>query len=238
MSESVRSLPEDRLLQPTTAKWFGVIFGIALCYAIVRYHFVKDVPWSHFPLFILNKATSMAAVGFVASAYLIGKLFRWHDHDPVLRLVVVKFCGLAGFSLAAIHALFSLALLRSSYYPAFFGADGQLSFVGELGLAVGVIALWALAMPAITTLPMMPQALGGFRWKRNQRMGYIALSLVVVHLTVFGLKGWLDPASWSGMPPVSLVAVLVALVPLLTKLSRISGKRSKRTQRTTEETPD
>jgi hypothetical protein len=106
-----RSLPPDRLWQPTTAKWFAVIFGTSLAYAVIRYHFAGDVEWRHFPLFILNKATSLAAVFFVASSYLIGKIIHWHDHDPALRLVVIKFCGLMGFFLAAVHALFSLSLL-------------------------------------------------------------------------------------------------------------------------------
>ena len=42
--------------------------GCSLAYAIIRYHFAGDVAWRHFPLFILNKATSLAAVIFVASS--------------------------------------------------------------------------------------------------------------------------------------------------------------------------
>ena len=57
-------LPRNRLWQPTTAKWFLVVFGASVGYAIIRYHLVNNVAWGHFPLFILNKATAMAAVGF------------------------------------------------------------------------------------------------------------------------------------------------------------------------------
>ncbi len=115
MNGEQSSLPPDRLWQPTTAKWFAVVFGFSLAYAIVRYHLAGDVAWQHFPLFILNKATSLAAVLFVACSYLIGKIIRWHDHDGALRLVVIKFCGLTGFFLAAVHAFFSLALLSPAY---------------------------------------------------------------------------------------------------------------------------
>ncbi|MGB3563063.1 MAG: hypothetical protein WBH85_06110 [Thermoanaerobaculia bacterium] len=97
MSNEHSRLPPDRLWQPTTAKWFFMVFGFSLAYAVVRYHLAGDVPWRHFPLFILNKATSLAAVIFVACSYLIGKIIRWHDHDRALRLVVIKFCGLMGF---------------------------------------------------------------------------------------------------------------------------------------------
>ena len=218
MSDTHSSLPADRLWQPTTARWFAALFGGALVYAIIRYHLAGDVAWAHFPLFIFNKATSLAAVFFVASSYLVGKVIHWHDHDKALRLVVIKFCGLVGFFLAGIHALLSLSLLSPAYYGKYFDPDGRLNLEGELALVVGVVALFMLMGPAITTLPMMPKAIGGQRWKRNQRLGYVALFLVVVHLVALGLEGWLVPGGWNGgLPPISLVAVLAALTPLLVK---------------------
>ena len=218
MSDTHSSLPADRLWQPTTARWFAALFGGALVYAIIRYHLAGDVAWAHFPLFIFNKATSLAAVFFVASSYLVGKVIHWHDHDKALRLVVIKFCGLVGFFLAGIHALLSLSLLSPAYYGKCFDPDGRLNLEGELALVVGVVALFMLMGPAITTLPMMPKAIGGQRWKRNQRLGYVALFLVVVHLVALGLEGWLVPGGWNGgLPPISLVAVLAALTPLLVK---------------------
>jgi len=222
MSDKPSGLPPDRLWQPTTAKWFAALFGSALVYAIIRYHLAGTVEWAHFPLFILNKATSLAAVFFVASSYLVGKVFHWHDHDKALRLVVIKFCGLMGFFLAGVHAFFSLALLTPAYYAKYFLADGRLNLEGEVAVAVGVIALFLLMSPAITTLPMMPKAIGGRRWKRGQRAGYLALGFVVAHLVALGLRGWLAPAGWNGgLPPISLVALLAALVPLLVKGKRV-----------------
>ena len=129
-------LKAAELWQPYTVKWFAVIVGGALAYAIMRYHIAGDVEWSHFPLFILNKATSLAAVAFVACSYLVGKIFHWHDHNKQERLVVIKFCGLMGFFLAVAHALFSLAALSSAYYGKYFLPDGRLNFEGELAIAV------------------------------------------------------------------------------------------------------
>jgi DMSO/TMAO reductase YedYZ heme-binding membrane subunit len=218
MSEDQRELPPHRLWQPTTAKWFFWIIGAALAYAVIRYHFAGHVPWRHFPLFILNKAMSLAAVLFLACSYLIGKIFRWHDGDKALRLVVIKFCGLMGFFLAAVHAFFSLSLLSPAYYGKYFDDGGRLNLQGESALAIGVVALFFLLAPALTTLPGMPKAIGGWRWKRNQRTGYIALVLVAVHLVILGIKGWLAPGGWhAGIPPVSLVAVVAALLPLVVK---------------------
>ncbi len=79
---------------------------------------------------------------------------------------------------------------------------------------------------------MMPKAIGGWRWKRNQRAGYIALTLVVVHLVVLGTRGWLAPQGWhGGIPPVSLVAVVAALVPLLVKRKLEHDKRERAARR-------
>ena len=106
------------------------------------------------------------------------------------------------------------------------------SFPYEVALSVGVVALFLLMSPAITTLPMMPKALGGRRWKRSQRAGYFALILVVGHLVVLGWKGWLAPRGWpAGIPPISLVAVFAALTPLLVKRRLIHEKREREKKR-------
>jgi DMSO/TMAO reductase YedYZ heme-binding membrane subunit len=219
MNDEGRELPPDRLWQPTTGKWFAAIFGASLAYAVIRYHLAGDVEWRHFPLYILNKATSLAAVFFLASSYLIRKIIRWHGHDPALRLVVIKFCGLMGFFLAAVHAFFSLCLLSPAYYGQYFDDVGRLNLQGEIAMAAGVVAFFFLLGPAITTLPGMPRAIGGWRWKRNQRAGYIAITFLAVHLVTLGLEGWLAPQDWhGGIPPVSLVAVVAALLPLVVRL--------------------
>jgi DMSO/TMAO reductase YedYZ heme-binding membrane subunit len=227
-----RELPADRLLQPTTGRWFAVVFGGSVAYAIVRYHLAGDVEWRHFPLFILNKATSLAAVIFVGSSYLIGKLIRWYDDAKALRLVVIKFCGLMGFFLAAIHAFMSVAILRPSYFAKYFDDVGRLNLQGELGMAAGVLGLFFLTSPAITTLPMMPKALGGWRWKRTQLLGYAALILVALHLVALGLKGWLAPRGWTaGLPPISLLAFIAAVVPLVVKRRLVEKRQRQEAQR-------
>lgn len=118
-----------------------------------------------------------------------------------------------------------MCILNPSYFAKFFADDGRLNLTGELGLAVGVVALWALAIPAITTLPMMPKALGGIRWKRTQRMGYLCLVLVVAHMIVLGLRGWLAPERWPwSIPPISLIACTTALIPLIVRLAAYREK--------------
>jgi DMSO/TMAO reductase YedYZ heme-binding membrane subunit len=98
-------------------------------------------------------------------------------------------------------------------------------------MAMGILALFFLASPAITTLPTMPKALGGWRWKRSQRVGYLALLLTAAHLLALGLKGWLTPGKWpSGMVPISLIAFVVAVIPLLVKRRLVREKRTREEQ--------
>jgi len=88
-------------------------------------------------------------------------------------LILIKFCGLIGFSLASIHVLMSLVLISPSYYPKYFSEMGKLNLTGELSLVFGVLSMWCLAVTAITSLPFMYEAVGAERWQRGQRMGYL-----------------------------------------------------------------
>ena len=214
----------ERLLQGFTSRWLVLLFGIPFTYAIFRYHIFGGVDWGHFPLYIANKAISLAAVVFIAMSYMIGKLFKVYDSDPDKRLILIKFCGLMGFSLAAIHALMALLLFTPEYYPKMYAVGGKLNLTGELSMAFGVLSFWCLSVSAITSLPFMYEAVGADRWKRGQRMGYLCLALAGAHVLVMGFAGWLKPAGWHGhLPPISLVAFIVVLIALLVKIG--SSKR-------------
>lgn len=208
----------ERLIQGFTSRWFLLLFGVPMTYAIVRYHIFGAVEWIHFPLFIANKAISLAAVFFIAMSYLIGKAVKAYDTDHSKRLILIKFCGLIGFSLAAIHAFMALLLFTPEYYPKLFSSGGRLNLTGELSMMFGVLSLWCLSVTAITSLPFMYEAVGADRWKRGQRSGYICLALAGGHVLVMGISGWLKPAGWHGyLPPISLVAFIVILFALLVK---------------------
>ena len=209
----------SRLLQPFTFRWLALLLGIPLTYAVIRYHVFQGVGWEHFPLFIANKALSLSAVLFIATSYLIGKTLKVYEGDFGKRLILIKFCGLMGFSLAAIHAFMSMLLFSPHNYPKFFTEATRLNLTGELAMVFGVLSLWCLAIPAITSLPFMYDAIGSDRWQRGQRMGYLALALAAGHTLVMGLSGWLAPQGWpASLPPISMVAFIAAVSPLLVKV--------------------
>ena len=222
-SRSENEADDTRLIQSHTVRWLVLLLGVPLTYAIVRYHVFAGVEWAHFPLYIGNKALSLAAVFFIATSYLIGKTLKVYQDDFAKRLILIKFCGLMGFSLAAIHAFMAMLLFSPSYYPKFFHEAGKLNLTGELTMAFGVLSMWCLAITAITSLPFMYDAIGADRWQRGQRMGYFSLTLAAGHVLVMGYSGWLAPAGWPGsLPPISLVAFIAAVIPVLIKLTGLA----------------
>ena len=208
----------ERLVQPTTSRLFFLVMGACLVYAGIRYHIAEGVPLAQAPLYVLNKAISLGGLAFLAMSYLVGKVagLRWDDRQ--LQLVVIKFCGLVGFSLILGHVFMSLALLDPAYYAKFYG-EAKFNLTGELSLSLGVFALWCFSLPAITSLPYMYDELGADRWLRSQRVGYAGLMLAAAHVLVMGLKGWLDPGDWpAAMPPITALAFVIAMVPLVLRM--------------------
>ena len=215
MTEHTNTSESERLLQPTTTRLFLIVMGLCLVYAGVRYHVAEGVPLAQAPLFVLNKAISLGGLAFLALSYLVGKVAGLSWSDRKLQLVVIKFCGLMGFSLVVAHMLMSLALLDPAYYAKFY-AEARFNLTGELSLSLGVFAIWCFALPSITSLPYMYDELGADRWLRSQRVGYAGLVLAAGHVLVMGVNGWFSPGDWpAAMPPITLLAFIVAMAPLV-----------------------
>lgn len=218
MTDQTSGEVSERLVQPVTTRLFLLVMGPCLIYAGIRYHVVLDVPLAQAPLYILNKAISLGGLAFLAISYLVGKVASLSWDDRRLELVVIKFCGLMGFSLIVAHVLMSLAVLDPAYYAKFY-AGAKFNLTGELSLSLGVFALWCFALPAITSLPYMYDELGADRWLRAQRTGYAGLMLAAGHVLVMGLVAWLSPGDWpAALPPITAFAFVVAMIPLVVRL--------------------
>lgn len=208
------------------ARWFFGVWLAAIVYAILRYNVFGGVEWIHLPSYIINKSFAVSAIAFVALSYMTGKWVKVYSNDVKSRRSLAKFLGLSGLYFAGLHMVLSLVLLSPANYAKFFQADGgKLNLTGEITFLFGVLALSFLLFPAITTLPLMYEALGGERWQRAQRMGYWAVAMVAGHTFTMGYKGWLDPSGWhGGMPPITLLGFLLAVAALLAKWTGGTGK--------------
>ncbi len=204
---------------PGHVVWLATILGVSMSYAVIRYNIFKGVEWVHLPLYITNKAFALSAVVLIACSYAVGKAIRLHPENRDKRIALVKYLGLMGFSLAAMHGLMSMTMLSPVYYEKFYVETGKLNLMGELSVLFGVLSLWCLTVPAITSLPFMNEHLGRDRWRRMQRMGYAALALNCGHLAAMGFSGWIDVSTWPGsLPPITLLGFVISAWALLVKM--------------------
>jgi hypothetical protein len=218
-----RDRPPSHLLQPFTARYFALVFGFAAAYAVFRYAVFGSVPPAQWPLFLLNKILSFAGLILLGSSYLAGKAAPFHFNDRASEALFAKFCGIAGFSLTGMHVFMSLAMMSPMYYSKIY-ADGKLTFSGELCVATGVLGLWCIAIPAITTLPGMQDGLGSARWLRSQRMGYAGLLMTALPVLFLGSGAWFKPETWPGkMPPITMLSFLAAIIPVLVRWALPNG---------------
>lgn len=195
------------------------IIFVAFTYTIVRYNIYKGLPFADLPLFLSNKAIALSALALLALAYMFGSLARFFPSLFVYTLPFRKLFGLLGFGLAAIHGLMSLLLFTPAHYPKFFLANEQLNVTGELSMLFGVLAFAVFTIVACTSAVAIAGTMTNQHWLYTQRLGYLGLGLVFLHVFIMGVEGWTNPASWpGGLWPISLVSAVIAAGALLVKL--------------------
>ena len=184
---------------PGTTPTVASIVGCSLVYATVRYNVFKGVPWSDWPVFILNKALAVSSILLV------------------LAYVVRSRRGLAGqgadllgaaWKLMLVHAGLSLAILSPGYFPTFFNGD-KLSWQAGVSMSLGVVAAMGLGLNGRKG-DARPTLLTG--------AGVVAL-LAGLHCAFYGYAGWFDPATWPGrLPPITLISSAAAVAAMLLAL--------------------
>lgn len=186
-------------------------FVIGLAYAVLRYHdaFFGTHPSDQLPLFIFNKALSVAALFLIALAVAARSLAHY-----IGRLKGIKrdrrTIGLVGFVFAAVHSGISLALLTPDYYAKFYRTTGTMNLVGELSMLAGILAMTLLVWQA-----QLPAAKAEDDRRTLRQLGLGVLVLSAIHVAVMGWPGWFEPATWpGGLPPLTLWSFGIALTGL------------------------
>jgi len=194
-----------------------MVFGLA--YAVTRYHLVGPVPWKDFPMFILNKGISLSAFILLACNFGFGPMNNLGIKIPEGWLNARKSIGMTGFLLALIHALISFMLFSPSVYGKFFIDDGTLTMLGGLSMLAGIIAfviLWGYNMSFQTFLREDKVFI---QFITSRKFLIVAMLFGALHIIFMGYEGWLKPEGWhGGMPPVSLVAIVVFAVSYIANL--------------------
>ena len=175
-------------LQQAKIKWLTCLIVFFLLYAVMRYLVFKGVDPVHFPLYIVNKIFSISGMFFLAMSYTTAKINWPKFQESSIQNQFIKFTGLAGFSLIAMHVFMSLIIISPAYFPKFYH-DGMMNLTGEASMLFGVFSLYCFSIPAITTIPFMQEAVGIKKWQKGQQMGYLGLITAFFHVLIMGASG-------------------------------------------------
>ena len=182
-------------MTPTRTTLVTII--ISLLYAVIRYNIAGDVPWSQFPIFIVNKATACSGVILLGFAGLNDSVKKRHR------------IGLFASACLGLHCLLSLMLLTPANFEGkFFQADNTFTTIGGLALlcgALGVLGQAVLWRRSMTIAPNSgPSLITG--------LGRILLLLAAAHVTLIGFRTWTQWSQWPGyLPPITLLIFIIAI---------------------------
>ena len=197
-----------------------MVFALCATYALMRYVLFGNVPAAQIPLYISDKAVSMSGALLLALTYSLGGFNRVSGGALERFMPLRKQLGLAGFSLSALHAAMALTIFSPAYFSKFFLDSGRMTFTGELAFLLGVLTLFNLVIPALTSLPLMERFLGRVAWERSQKFGFYGLLLLAGHVFVMGFGGWVTPEKWQGsLPPITLISFIAVSSVIAFKLT-------------------
>ena len=187
-----------------------IITIVSTAYAILRYNIVGDVPWKDLPLFIINKAISLAALILLTLNFSLGPLKNRVVKIPDSLLNARKSIGIVGFLYAFIHILMSITILNPHYYHVFFMEDGTLSVRGGLSLLGGILSfifLW------VYNVSFKQNFRGGKQIAAiitSRKFLMYAMLFTGIHLFFMGYSGWTILYKWQGgLPPISLISFVI-----------------------------
>ena len=171
------------------------LFGGGLAYATLRYNVLGTTPTDAWPLFIVNKAVSIHAIGALA---MVLRAQRLHDGRLAGHWRNALQAGVM------LHVVLSLLVLQPAYLAKLF-TDGRYTLQASVSLLTGALAagLWVHAP--------LRKSVG------TPRAMLAGTVLLVAHVAALGGLAWLRPQTWPGwLPPITLLCT-GALVGMLAR---------------------
>ncbi len=189
-------------------------FAVTATYAITRYVVFGPIKVVHVPIFVLNKAFSWTGLTLLCVTLVMGPAAsRWPDRY-LRSLPYRKLLGLFGFLAITGHVLLSLMVLNYGTYRGYFVQAFELNPLAEFTLAAGAWGWLLLLPPMAVSIPQVRHAISARAWRSVQGCVPLVLALTVVHI-LKDAPTWWQPGDWpGGMPPISLLTVLLAVVAL------------------------
>lgn len=179
-----------------------LILASSFLYAIVRYNVFGDTPWEHLPLYVTNKAISVAGLLFLGCSLIRADRFER------------RHLGRLSAALILAHVLISFMILNEHYFARFYYEDHTLRVTLEISMLAGVLG--ALLMVGLFVSPSATPD----TTSKSLRLGAgrSILALTAVHLLLMGYPTWVTPEDWHGyMPPLTLLSFLATIAFVLRK---------------------
>lgn len=200
----------------------GSVLAACMAYATLRYIALGPVATDQLPLYIFNKALSLAALLMLGLALITGPWLRRRGKILAGSALHPRRLGNAGFVMAAVHSVISLLILNPHYFEKFYNELGRMIWQAETSMLCGVLAMAVLVWQATLSrrqadasqraAPTVPRGLG-----------VLVVLLTAMHTTMMGYPGWLVPDTWhGGLPPITMLATIAAAAAIL---GRLIGKR-------------
>jgi len=177
----------------------SVVFTMSIGYATLRYNVIKGIPWTDWPLYVLNKAFAVSSI-----VLLLISVFRYRYRQKYSNAEIVNFAGISGF----MHIIISLTLLNPTYYDKFF-LNGKLSIPVGISILLGAVASALFVNKGFfKDLSKSPYA--------KIRIPAILAFIIGLHTALQGYQGWVTPSAWPGyLPPITLISFLIGLFALV-----------------------
>ncbi len=198
------------------------IISGALCLSFfilfIFYYEVRNKPFS---LFTTEKATAIASLCCISTALSLGPISRFFPSFFKL-LPYRRPLGIIAAIMSIPHvllALIYLPLAKSSKYS----ADFPMSWFVDhwLTTVAGFLCFALLLTIAIYSYPSKVRQLGKRKWMILQKLGYLVLIFIAIHLLSMGKIpknwiAWLDTRNYP-LPPGSFPQMVICLIPLILK---------------------
>lgn len=179
-------------------KYLILIFCLLYSYAVIRYHFGKELGFDYF-FFVFNKALAWTAATCLGLSVLTLK-----EPYPSKR-----FFGISSFTLSLFHIGLTLILAIVGFFPDYYNTNG-ISNTGLPVLMTGILTILLMAFPLLASLfpTKFPKS-----WIK---LGKIGLFINILHPLIIGFKNWWIPGDWPLLlPPITLLTVLIYSIIIL-----------------------
>lgn len=200
-------------MQKFTLRVVSYTFIISFIYAIIRYNIFKGVPWENLPLYVSNKAFSLASLIIILFVFSLTPLKNMGRKIPEHWMEARKGLGIIGLILAFIHSGISFFILNPAYFGKLFQENNTMTLFGEICMLSGVIYFTFLLAYHVNFQALLRE--GNQVLKIFTTKGFILFGMLMsgCHVFFLGVKGWHIIEKWpGGLPPISLISFLVFFI--------------------------